>query len=104
MNRWSHATGGLANGWSREAPGTILAAMNAGLARKGRMAVGGVSLVAVAWLTAPWLLCTETWAREPVISPPPAECQERASSSGSAPRTKPFSLRDHAPPLAPRLP
>ncbi|MGQ0836032.1 MAG: hypothetical protein ACT4O5_14135 [Gammaproteobacteria bacterium] len=67
--------------------------MNAGLGRRRRFALGGVTLALAAWAGAPWVFCSETWAR-------PAESQctgEPSPASGAKPR----SLRESAPPLAP---
>jgi hypothetical protein len=83
------------------APGTARevrsAPMNTGLARRGRFALGGVTLVALGWVAAPWVFCSETWAIE-------------RDGSSQATDKCPYeefrtpvrrSLRESAPPLAP---
>jgi hypothetical protein len=73
------------------------AAMNTGLARRGRFALGGVTLVALGWLAAPWVFCSETWAIERQSSTRAAE--KCPYESGQMPVRR--SLRESAPPLAP---
>ena len=69
------------------------APMNTGLARRGRFALGGVTLVALGWAAAPWVFCSETWAFE-----------RGSQVMGTCPYEQPTpvrSLRESAPPLAP---
>ena len=73
------------------------APMNTGLARRGRFALGGATLIALGWAAAPWIFCTETWA---------VDRQRRAEAAGKCPyemQQTPLrrSLRESAPPLAP---
>jgi hypothetical protein len=71
--------------------------MNTGLARRGRFALGGVTLVALGWVAAPWVFCSETWAIERDASSQAAgKCPYE---QGTTPVRR--SLRDSAPPLAP---
>ncbi len=71
----------------------MLNPMNEGLKRRGRFAVGGVTLIASLWMAAPWVFCSETWAREAAT-----ECTSALTPTADA---KPRSLRESAPPLAP---
>ena len=72
----------------------MLRAMNADLGRRGRFAISGVTLAVSVWLAAPWLFCSETWAREA----PTTECTgERLTADAK------LSPRESAPPLAPFL-
>jgi hypothetical protein len=71
----------------------MLDGMKAGFKRRGRFAVGGLTLAVSLWAGAPWVFCSETWAREAAT-----ECTSPVTSGGSA---KPRSLRESAPPLAP---
>jgi hypothetical protein len=70
------------------------ALMNTGLPRRGRFALGGVTLVALGWAAAPWVFCSETWALE-----------RGSQAMGKCPYeqgpTPVRSLRESAPPLAP---
>jgi hypothetical protein len=67
--------------------------MNAGLGRKGRFAMGGVTFAISVWLGAPWLFCSETWAHEA-----PTECTGASITADAK-----LSPRQAAPPLAPFL-
>lgn len=73
------------------------APMNTGLARRSRFALGGVTLVALGWVAAPWVFCSETWA---------IERDTPSQATGKCPYEQhqtPVrrSLRESAPPLAP---
>jgi hypothetical protein len=70
--------------------------MDTGLKRRGRFALGGVTLVALTWVGAPWIFCSETWAldRQSAEVTCPYE-----NHDGSTPVRR--SLRESAPPLAP---
>lgn len=73
------------------------AAMNTGLARRGRFALGGVTLIALGWVAAPWVFCSETWAIERQgTSQAKSKCPYE---QGQTPVRR--SLRESAPPLAP---
>jgi hypothetical protein len=71
--------------------------MNTGLARRGRFALGGATLVALGWVAAPWVFCSETWA---------IERERPVHATGKCPYETDRipvrrSLRESAPPLAP---
>lgn len=73
------------------------APMNTGLARRGRFALGAVTLVALGWVAAPWVFCSETWAIE--REAPPRAVTKCPYEGQQKPVRR--SLRESAPPLAP---
>lgn len=79
------------------APAVRSAPMNTGLARRGRFALGGVTLVALGWVAAPWVFCSETWALErDGTSQAASKCPYEQDQTPVR-----RSLRESAPPLAP---
>jgi hypothetical protein len=72
----------------------MLVAMSARIGRRGHFALGGVTLAVSLWAAAPWVFCSETWARET----PTTEC-----TMTPVVNAKPRSPLDSAPPLAPHF-
>jgi hypothetical protein len=74
--------------------------MKAGLERRSRFALGGLTVAVASWVGAPWLFCSETWASEP---------ERRVEAKCTAPvgaedlRAKPRTPRESTPPLAPLI-